>query len=281
MIQIFNGTRRGTAGSPPGTTFVQFTHDIIPYMASFGASDWTVFCCLALHMDSDGYCFPGILSISKITGLSSPTVRRALDRLCELEIEGRPVLAKKHRFEKSGRQTSNGYVLFPGSGEGVKNDSGEAIKNSMGEGVKIDTPITLNKNHIQPEPKRTYRSKRVPTMPEPTDTGRILYEAYRSVVYPEMDPTEFTLGEWMSIRHVVYQMVHKGIEPDHLRQATQTLILKWGGRRDMVTMNALWKHWSAATTGATVTDRRTDSKPTANSVTESAIDVFRKVTGES
>ena len=50
-------------------------------------------------------------------------------------------------------------------------------------------------------------------------------------------------------------------------------------KRDIVTINALWKHWSAATTGAVVTDRAGRKTPTMADVATDAIDVFRRVTG--
>lgn len=282
MISIFNGNKRGPLEGAPKTTFVQFTHDIVPYLKLFGASDWMVFSALSLHMDGNGYCFPSMHLLCEITGLSSATVRRAIDNLCAIAIDDRPILAKRFRYDRNGRQTSNGYVLFPEPGEGLISDRGEGVKNDTGEGIKNDTPITLNKNHKEQEPQgRRVRTRKAPVIPDGTDPGRLIFEAYRSAVFPELDHTQFTLGEWIGARHIVYQMAHKGITPDIVRQATQTLILKWGGKRDIVTINALWKHWSAATTGAVVTDRQGKTTPSMAEVATNAIDVFRRVSGES
>lgn len=283
MIHIYNGNRRGpTESGPSGLRFIQVTHDIIPYLRLFSSSDWLVFSCLALHMDSNGYCFPSLKVVNAITGLSMPTIRRCLENLCALQINDRPVLARISRFDKSGRQTSNGYILFPTDEEAIKICRGEDANFDRGEGVKIDTPTTLNKKQKELEPKgtRVVRTKKQPSIPPPDDPGRLIFEAYRSAVYPELDQTQFTLGEWIGARHIVYQMAHKGITAGETKQATHTLIMKWGGKRDIVTINALWKHWSAATTGAVVTDRNAKKTPTMSDVASSAIDVFRKVTGE-
>lgn len=282
MIHIFNGNRRGpTESGPTGLRYIQVTHDIVPYLKMFSSSDWMVFSCLALHMDSNGYCFPSVTLLSTLTGLSAATVRRSIDNLCGLAINDRPVLSRSPRHERNGRQTSNGYILFPESSDLLKSDRGEGVKNVRGEGVNSDTPITLNKNQKELEPKgtRVVRTRKQPTLPSDDDPGRLIFEAYRSAVYPELDQTQFTLGEWIGARHIVYQMAHKGIVPDQVRQATQTLIMKWGGKRDIVTINALWKHWSAATTGAVVTDRNGKKTPTMVDVASDAMEVFRKVTG--
>ena len=280
MINIFNGNKRGTSDSSPKATFVQFTHDILPYLKLFSPSDWTVFCALALHMDSSGFCFPSIHLLCEITGLSGATVRRAVDNLCGIAIDDRPILSRRFRYDRNGRQTSNGYVLFPDPVEALKNERGEGLNSDRGEGINSDTPITLNKNHKEQEPQgRRIKTRKAPSIPDIMDPGRQVFEAYRSVVFPELDPTQFTLGEWIGARHIVYQMVSKGFSPDLVKQATQTLVMKWGGKRDIVTINALWKHWSAATTGAVVTDRAGRKTPTMADVATDAIDVFRRVTG--
>lgn len=279
MINIFNGTNRGI-GTANATTFVQFSHEIMPYLRLFSASDWQVFTCLALHMDGNGYCFPSISSIEKITGISPATIRRSLENLSSLSIEGRPVLSIRYRYDRNGRQTSNGYTLFPTEVEALNLERGEGLVFDRGEGIKNDTPITLNKKNIEQEPQgtRVRKSKRTPTLPPHGDPGRLIYESYRSVVYPELDPSAFTTGEWMGARHVVYQMHSRGIDTATVSTATRTLIAKWGGKRDIVTINALWKHWSAATTGIPVTSEA-PRKGTMQDVTSGAIDVFRRVTG--
>jgi hypothetical protein len=288
MIYIFNGNRRGPhEHAPSSLRYIQVTHDIMPYLKMFGASDWLVFSCLALHMDGAGFCFPSLSLISNITGLSIPTVRRCIDNLCDLQVNDRAVLSKVARHDKSGRQTTNGYILFPDAAEtiqycrpeGVVFDGVEGVKTDGVEGVKSDTPTTLNKNQKYLEPKGTkvVRTRKQPTLPEPDDIGRLIFEAYRSSVYPELDQTQFTLGEWIGARHIVYQMAHRGITPEQVRQATTTLIMKWGGKRDIVTLNALWKHWSAATTGAAVVDRGTKRTTTMTDIATDAMEVFRRV----
>ena len=274
MISIFNGGSRTLLHSTPADTFVQVHHTIMPHLKEFGSSDWMVFTTLALHMDSTGFCWPSMGKLVATTGLSEATVRRSIESLCNITISGAKVLAKKVRHDASGRQTSNGYILFPDA-EGFKSDTGEGIKSSRVEGIKNDTPI--NKNHKERESQGT-KSVKKSALPGPDDAGRLIFEAYRETAYPELPAAEFTLGEWNRVKHIAYQMSHADITPDQVRQSTQNLIRKWA-KREMVTMNSLWNHWSAATTGTATT------KPTAQEavmdITVGAIAALRRVRGES
>ena len=280
MISIFNGSTRGfdTAES---TTFVQVHHRILHHLKAFTASEWMVFTALALHMDANGFCFPSIDGISSMTGLSESTVRRCLHSLREVKINGRFVLAVRDRYDHNGRQTSNGYFLFPDSAEGVKTDRVEGVTSDREEGVKTDTPMNKNQKDPYPQGTKLGRPRRQTSLrlPDSHDPGRLIYEAYRGVSYPELEPSDFNIAEWAGARHIVYQMHHKGITPSDVETAATNLIRKWGNNRDMVTIHALWKHWSVATTGAVVTEKPMSQKAgkTIQDIGSEAVDVFRRV----
>jgi hypothetical protein len=259
-------------------TYVQVHHAMLPHLQRFTPAGWIVFTALALHMDNNGYCFPSIASLVGTTGLSEGSVRRALTHLMELSIDGHIVLAKKPRFTHEGRQTSNGFWLFPGS----QFQQGEGTKSETGVGTKYETPINNNQNEQKPTNNNMNalpRKRKGPTLPKVDDPGRLLFEAYREVIFPELSPDDFNLSEWTGARHIVYQMHHKGITSGDVAQACRTLLLKWSNRRDLITLNALWKHWASATTGVPVTPTQGKTSPTAYEVGMSAIDAFRKVTG--
>lgn len=289
MITIFNGNRKTLGSSSAATTYVQLQHTLLPYLRSFSATEWMVFTALAMHMDDKGFCFPSINNLAGITGLSIPTIRRAIEELQVITIEGSRVLSVRHRHDARGRQTSNGYVLFPDS-VGEKSDGVEGINGYRGEGIKNDTLITLNKNHIEQESQvtvskrsRTTGKRAVPKIPDAGDPGRMLYEAYRAAIFPELDPSEFTLGEWMGIKHIVYQMHSRGIDTMTIDRAARTLVSKWGGKRDIVTLHALWKHWSSAVTGTPIVQQEQPRKAgrSMQDVAESAMSIFRMVDGDS
>ena len=56
--------------------------------------------------DKDGKCWPGIKTIAKELGLSSSTVKRALDDLYQAGL-----LTKETRWRENGGRTSNLYRL--------------------------------------------------------------------------------------------------------------------------------------------------------------------------
>lgn len=274
MITIFNGGRRSLS-THEDVTYVQVHHSMLPHLHKFTASGWIVFTALSLRMDNNGYCFPSVSSLVGTTGLSEGTVRRALEHLMEMQIEGHYILAKKPRFTNDGRQTSNGFWLFPGSQIG----EGDPIKSDRGVGIKNETPINNNQFEQQPNELVVPRKRKGPTLPKADDPGRLIFEAYREVIFPELQAHDFNLSEWTSARHIVYQMNHKGITPADVAQACRTLLMKWSNRRDLITLNALWKHWASATTGTPVVPTQGKQTPTAQDVGMSAIDAFRRVTG--
>ena len=283
MISIFNGSTRGVSQPHQASTFIQVHHAILKHMHGFTASEWMVFTALALHMDQNGYCFPSLDGLSRSTGLSESTVRRALQSLVNVRLDGLRVLSVRFRHDKNGRQTSNGYVLFPDCEEGVKTNTQEGVNSNRVEGFKTDTPINKNQNETESQVTTRSRYKRTKSAiksPEPNDPGRLIYEAFRSVAFPELDASDFNLAEWAGARHVVYQMHHQKIDPRQVEMATANLIQKWGGNRDIVTIHALWKHWSTATTGRVVPRTEIDPRrQTPQDLGNSAADIFRKVTG--
>ena len=56
--------------------------------------------------DAEGRCWPAIKTIAKELGLSSSTVKRALDELCQAGL-----LTKESRWRENGGRTSNLYRL--------------------------------------------------------------------------------------------------------------------------------------------------------------------------
>lgn len=232
MITIFNGRSR-SATSSSERTFVQVEHTILRHLHEFTASEWIVFCALALHIDDTGYCFPSMSRIETVTGMSAPTIRSAMKGLTEKTIDGRPVLIMRPRHTTEGRQTSNEFVLFPGE-----------------EGKDFDTLTPKNLVPLKQEPKEpeslVKKRKAKTEIPEPGSDDRTLYEAYRTFRFPSQSVSTFTNSEWKDASLIVWQMLRAGVTPESLTMACHNLAKKWGNRTDMVTLRALWKHWSTA-----------------------------------
>lgn len=232
MITIFNGRSR-TATSTSERTFVQVEHTILRHLHEFTPSEWMVFCALALHIDDNGYCFPSMSRIETVTGMSAPTIRSAMKGLTEKSIEGRPILLMRPRHTSEGRQTSNEFILFPGD-----------------EGKDFDTLTPKNLIPLEQEPKKqeslVKRKKAKTEIPDPGSDDRNLYEAYRLFRFPDQPIDVFTNAEWKDASLTIWQMLRAGVTPESLTMACNNLAIKWGNRKDMVTLRALWKHWSTA-----------------------------------
>lgn len=251
MIGVYNGSALGKKKTEKG--FVVMYHELRYFLKDFSPTEWMVLSCLALHSDGDGFSCPSIATISQETGLSERTVIQATKSLSTGESRGYTVLRVEERYCKTGRRTSNGYVILPdGFSRGAENDTVEGAKNNTGEGAENDTIITLKNIHIEVNtpivPKKGTKRDSI-KMPTDDDPAKALYLAYRSVVFTDiLMVTAFMLGEWRGAHHVLRSMQAAGVTPEQVERATRNLVNKWGGRRDMVTINALWKHWSTAMT---------------------------------
>jgi hypothetical protein len=62
---------------------------------------------LAQFADGDGYCWPGQMRLSKLTGMGERTIREHLDAL-----EGRRLIRSETRRRENGTYTTNGYWLL-------------------------------------------------------------------------------------------------------------------------------------------------------------------------
>jgi hypothetical protein len=255
MIGMFTGASIGKRRLQKG--FVVLHHELLNYLRDFTGSEWLVLTCLSLHADETGYSYPSISLICAETGLSERIVQQSIKSLSAVTPRRQYVVLRvDSRHAESGRRTTNGYVILPDgfdkAGEGAEIATVEGAKSDTGEGAK-NAPIITLKN-IQKEedtpivPKRGTKRDSI-KMPVDDDPAKALFLAYRSIVFTDvLIRTHFMLGEWRSAHHVLRSMQAAKITPEQVEFATRNLVEKWGGRRDMVTINALWKHWSTAMT---------------------------------
>lgn len=251
MIGMFKGSQASMQRQNKG--FVVLHHELLPLLKAFSGSEWLVLTCFALRADATGYSYPSISSVCEDTGLSERIVRQVVKALSTVTTE-RPyaVLRVEERHTESGRRSTNGYVILPdGFGEGAKIDRVEGAESAGEEGAKIDRVITL-KNIKKEEdtpivPKKGTKRDSV-KMPVIDDPARLLYLAYRSVIFSDSHHLvdAFMLGEWRGAHHILRSMQGANVTPHQVTMATQNLLRSWGNEKSMVTLNALWKHWSIA-----------------------------------
>lgn len=281
MIGMFKGTVAGR--SPKGTGFVVLHRELRSFLARFNGSEWLVLTSLLLDADENGTCCPSVARIAGVTGLSDKSVRTALKSLCTVEIRGFAILRAEPRYSKAGRKTSNLYRLMPDgfpvldesetigepdctSGKFYREEESETeeddslavnfggytplkYKNTENTNPPIVPPSPV-KITAEPEekPKRQSRKRDSVKMPKDDDPARALFIAYREAVYGIEFAEAFTLGEWQGAHHVLRAMQGAKVTPEQVRHGVATLMSKWNGNASMVTINALWKHWTASQT---------------------------------
>lgn len=271
MVTIFNGRSR-TASTSQDTSFIQVEHKMLKHLKSFSGNEWLVFTALALHIDNEGRCFPSMARIMHVTGLSAPTIRAAMRGLQSKEIEGSAVLTVNERFAEGNRQTSNEFVLFPGFG-GEKPLEGEGKDSCTGEGVKTLDPFNKNQDEQDSSLQKRTRGK-ISKMPKTDDPAYLLYMSFRRARGWDDD---FNLGEWQGVHLLLREMVRAGVTPDDLYYRTYNLMGQWK-TESMVTIRAVWKHWSTATTPAIVAVPRS-GKPTTIDTARSAVNIMESIKG--
>ena len=90
-------------------------------MRTIGTTEWCVLNVIACYVDIEGQSFPSQRRIAEITGLSLPTVNKAVNRLLETEINGVPVLSRE--FETVGSKKK--YSVYRLNVKKTVNDESE------------------------------------------------------------------------------------------------------------------------------------------------------------
>ena len=246
MIGVFTGRSYGQRVE--NVTFIRIETELVENLHLFQSSDWMVLTCLTMHIGQTNVCWPSLAKIAKQTGLSEQTVKTAIKRLCTVTVGSQRVLAVCERRTESGRQTSNLYVVMPtheqvAEFESANLQGGEGTNFISVEGTNFIPPITLNqikKEVITPiVPKK---AKPQVGLPKDDDPALILYQAYREAL---SYPLEFSVGEWQGVHLVLREMIRSGVTADEVGVRTRNLLRQWK-QSTMVTVRALWKHWSAA-----------------------------------
>lgn len=76
-----------------------------------GARNFSVLLAIAAHINSGNAAFPSVAKIAEITGLSSPTVIKAIQELEGTEIGGTPVIKKSRATTANGNSHSIYYFV--------------------------------------------------------------------------------------------------------------------------------------------------------------------------
>lgn len=160
MITIFNGRKRTLGEGGQESVFAQVSVDFRNYLHTFKGAKLHVFFAIALHANERGWAWPSYGLLSKETGYSEATIRRALAALCEVKVQGHRVLLRYQPQTDNGTFASNRYLLFP-SAEEAKEYEGSGVKH-LGASTKggFDdrggkTPPRVNRGDKIPQRQNT------------------------------------------------------------------------------------------------------------------------------
>jgi hypothetical protein len=120
MISIFNGRSRSLGASGGEDVHLQVSVDLRKHLHLFKGAKLGVFMAIALHSDKDGWSHPSTAVLRKETGFNPDTIFKALDDLCDLQVEGHRVLLRKGVRQSRGQFSNNHYLIFPTAEEIAK-----------------------------------------------------------------------------------------------------------------------------------------------------------------
>jgi len=130
MISIFN-----SRGITEHKIYVNIDVALRNYLHLFhnghNSNALATFLCMALHVNSDGWCYPSRDTIARETALGDRAIRNALAHLRQMRIKDKRVLAHYRKISK-GKWGGSIYLLFPETPHGNPPDGWEHIAEYVG-----------------------------------------------------------------------------------------------------------------------------------------------------
>jgi hypothetical protein len=96
-----------------GSVFLKLNVDLIKkgIAAEMSGNAFRTLIALGCYMDSKGECFPSQRELVKKLGISAPTLKKSIEELLNIEINGNPILTR--RFTGGGRGKKSVYTIHP------------------------------------------------------------------------------------------------------------------------------------------------------------------------
>lgn len=109
-------------------------------------TNFTVLLAIASFMDAEGNCYPTQRQIAEITGLTPPTVNKAVNELLEFKVNGTPIL--KRELVQVGQFKNSYYTVNPLSQIAIFDGQVKEINTTVKE-IKTDVLKNLELNNNQ------------------------------------------------------------------------------------------------------------------------------------
>lgn len=125
-----------------GSVFLKLNVDLIKkgIGGEMSGNAFRTLIALGCYMDNKGECFPSQRELVKKLGISAPTLKKSIEELLNIEINGNPILTR--RFTGGGRGKKSVYTVHPIS---------QLSKFKKGEKENIQEEIKV----IKKAPKKT------------------------------------------------------------------------------------------------------------------------------
>ncbi|CDQ21717.1 helix-turn-helix domain-containing protein [Halobacillus karajensis] len=130
-------------------------------------TSFTVLLAVASFMDAEGNCYPTQKQISDITGISSPTVNKAINKLLDYKVNGQPILRRE--MVQKGQFKNSYYTVNPVSqlaifdGQ-IKEIYTEQDKETLSDPIKKfntnNNQETITNKQYSDEPDTTFKTSR-------------------------------------------------------------------------------------------------------------------------
>lgn len=84
-------------------------------VATIGLREYAVLQVIASYTNNEGKCFPNQETLAEVCGVSKRQMIRLIDNLCEIRIDGNPILLRETKREGE-KKTKNYYTVLPLAG---------------------------------------------------------------------------------------------------------------------------------------------------------------------
>lgn len=142
-------------------------------------ANFTVLLAIASFMDADGNCYPTQRQIAEITGITTPTVNKAVNELLEFKVNGIPIITRE--FVQNGQFKNSYYTVNPLSqlaifdGQ-IKEILTDSVKESLSSPLK---KIELNKTSTITNDTNIAEEELAPVFKNSKDVAVYFADQYR------------------------------------------------------------------------------------------------------
>lgn len=124
-------------------------------------TNFTVLLAIASFMDAEGNCYPTQRQIAEITGISTPTVNKAVNELLEYVVNGKNIISRE--FVQQGQFKNSYYTvnplsqiaIFDGQVKEIETSEDNSLKNLALNNISLNNSLSSLKEGAEEPVKNT------------------------------------------------------------------------------------------------------------------------------